>query len=265
MDVLARDDAPLTQEQWAQLDELVLSTAKKYLTARRLLPMMGPLGYGMPVVPAAQLEVHADEPSRIGARKLTLLQELTSDFELDVRDFVQAERMGVPVNFAPALAAALQIAQQEDDLLYNGLGDEGQPGLLTVDGRHIVDRDDWETEGTLVRDFARAVDLLGNAGFPGPYAVVMSPGTRAMAHRTLKGPRLEIEILQDLAEAGVYASNALAEQMLVMEVGRGNADLAVGLDLTTGYYDQDGMTHIFRIMETLALRVKRPNSIVVMG
>lgn len=262
MDILARDDAPLTDEQWAQLDELVVSTAKRYLTARRMLPIVGPLGVGMPVVPSAGLERPEDEPIRLSGPRLIPLLELSSDFSLNVRDFAMAERMGVPISFAPAMAAAQDLARQEDELLYNGSDD--QQGLLDYDGIAIEEADDWAEEGTLVRDFARAVDALGNAGFPGPYAIAVSPGTMALAHRTLKGPRLEIEMLRELAQAGVYASSALRNQMLVMEVGRANADLALGMDIATAYYDQDGMTHIFRIMETLALRVKRPDAIVVL-
>ncbi len=264
MDILARDGAPLSAEQWAQLDELVTSTATRYLTARRMLPIVGPLGVGMPFVPSAGLERCDDEPIRLGDTRLIPLRELSSDFSLDVRDFAQAERLGVPVSFAPAMAAAQDLARQEDDLLYNGLEAAGQQGLLNTDGIAIEQADDWSAEGSLVRDFARAVDALGNAGFPGPYSVAISPGTMALAHRSLKGPRLEIEMLRELAQAGVYSSSALGRQMLVMEVGRSNADLALGMDISTAYYDQDGMTHIFRIMETLALRVKRPDSIVVL-
>ncbi|MFW5867754.1 MAG: family 1 encapsulin nanocompartment shell protein [Armatimonadota bacterium] len=264
MDILARDDAPLTDEQWAQLDEMVTATAKKYLTARRLLPIYGPLGVGLPVVPAAELSVGTDEPAHLTGKKLTLLQELNADFSLNLMHFAEAERMGVPLSFAPALAAAQDIATQEDDVLYNGSDETGVPGLLEVEGSHVIEASDWNEEGMLVRDFARAVDALGNAGYPGPYAVVVSPGTKALAYRTLKGPRLEIEIVQDLAEAGLYASSVLGQRMLVMEVGRANADLALGMDITTTYLDQDERTHIFRIMETLALRVKRPDSIVVL-
>ena len=264
MDILARDEAPLSDEQWAELDDLVASTAKKYLTARRLLPVLGPLGVGMPVVPAAGLEFPEGGPIRLGEGRLVELEELSSDFSLDVKDFAQAERMGVPVSFSPALAAAQDIARQEDGVLFHGSQATGASGLLNAEGAHQLDKGDWSEEGALVQDFARAVDALGNSGYPGPYGVVISPGTRAMAHRVLRGARLEIQLLDGLAEAGLYASSALDDQMLVMEVGRGNADLALGMDITTGYLDQDETTHIFRILETLALRVKRPDSIVVL-
>ncbi|MFW6438338.1 MAG: family 1 encapsulin nanocompartment shell protein [Armatimonadota bacterium] len=264
MDILARDDAPLTDEQWAQLDEMVTSTAKKYLTARRLLPIFGPLGVGMNVVPTAEVAAGNDEPIHLAGQKLTMLQEINADFSLNIMHFAEAERMGIPVSFAPALVAAQEISRQEDEILFNGSDETGVPGLLNVEGAHIIDANDWNEEGSLVQGFARAVDVLGNAGYPGPYGVVVSPGTKALAYRTLKGPRLEVEIVNDLAEAGLYASSSIGQKMLVMEVGRANADLALGMDITTSYLDQDERTHIFRIMETLALRVKRPDSIVVL-
>ena len=264
MDILARDDAPLTHEQWNALDEMVISTAKKYLTGRRLLPLFGPLGYGMPMVPSAELSIEEGEPTRLQGHKFVMMEELSADFSLNLTDFAEAERMRIPVNFSPALVAAQQISQKEDEVIYNGSEETTAAGLLTVEGAHEMEAGDWDEEGSLVAAFSQAVDTLGSAGYPGPYALVVSPGTRALAHRTLKGPRLEVEILQDLAEAGFYASHALGEQMLVMEVGRANADLALGMDITTSYLDQDERTHIFRIMETMAVRIKRPDAIVVM-
>ena len=42
-----------------------------------------------------------------------------------------------------------------------------------------------------------------------------------------------------------------------------NVDLALGLDLSTGYLETKDFNHAFRILETLALRIKRPEAIVV--
>ena len=40
-------------------------------------------------------------------------------------------------------------------------------------------------------------------------------------------------------------------------------DLAVGADLSVGYLEQRDLNHCFRILETAALRIKRPDAIVV--
>jgi uncharacterized linocin/CFP29 family protein len=51
--------------------------------------------------------------------------------------------------------------------------------------------------------------------------------------------------------------------MLVLQVGPQVADLAVGVDLTTAYIGNEGMIHLFRVIETLALRIKQPSGICV--
>ena len=55
MDILARDQAPLTESEWEALDETVVSTARKYLVGRRFIPIFGPVGTGMPAVPVAEM------------------------------------------------------------------------------------------------------------------------------------------------------------------------------------------------------------------
>ena len=42
-------------------------------------------------------------------------------------------------------------------------------------------------------------------------------------------------------------------------------DLAVAMDFTTAYLGPDNLDQPFRVMETVALRIKRPQAIVVIG
>ena len=45
-DYLMRDAAPLSAEEWAKLDEVVVNTAKTLLVGRRFIELTGPLGAG---------------------------------------------------------------------------------------------------------------------------------------------------------------------------------------------------------------------------
>ena len=40
-------------------------------------------------------------------------------------------------------------------------------------------------------------------------------------------------------------------------------DLAVGKDIETGYLETTDFNHVFRIMETVALRIKQKDAIIV--
>lgn len=267
MDILERDDAPLTGEQWAQLDETVVATARKHLVGRRLLPLYGPLGAGMTAVPMPALSGIGEEgPITSSEVEMMPLEEISEDFVMSWQELAQAERMNLPLSFAAAGAAAQALSRKEDAIIFGGSEATGRPGLLTVDGRHELDGADWSEAGALLEGFARAVDALASSGFPGPYAMVMSPGNYALAHRVIKGARTEIQYLKDVAEGGVYATEMIGpEQILVMEPGRSNADLAVGIDMKTAYLGAEEMRHPFRILETMALRVKRANAIAVLG
>ncbi len=110
------------------------------------------------------------------------------------------------------------------------------------------------------------MDARASSGFPGPYAIIMSPGTSALTHRVIKGARTEIQHAKSVAESGVYATEMIGPgQIIVTEAARSNADLAVGIDMKTAYRGADAMRYPFRILETLALRIKRPESIAVLG
>ena len=53
-DFLMRGDAPLSGEEWAKLDKVVIDVARKLLVGRRIVELTGPLGsnshYGTCVV-----------------------------------------------------------------------------------------------------------------------------------------------------------------------------------------------------------------------
>jgi uncharacterized linocin/CFP29 family protein len=49
---------------------------------------------------------------------------------------------------------------------------------------------------------------------------------------------------------------------MVLSLGAYNFDLAVGQDLITAYEGNEGLDHLFKVLETLVVRVKRPDAIV---
>ena len=48
---LMRDGAPFGEEGWAKVDGMVMDVMKKNLVARRFVEFVGPLGWGVEVVP----------------------------------------------------------------------------------------------------------------------------------------------------------------------------------------------------------------------
>ncbi|MBI4278988.1 MAG: bacteriocin family protein [Armatimonadetes bacterium] len=276
MEFLMREHAPLSDEQWGQIDRAVTETARRLLVGRRVLPVFGPVGAGQQIVfrdtlagrSAASVDRWGEgggEALHVGDRHLVNVPLLYRDFRLHWRDVETSRQSQIPLDTSAAAEAAAAVAMLEDDLIFNGSAAWQQVGLCTASGRQTAPLRDWNVYGTAHRDVANAVGMLQSAGFPGPYALVLSPGLFAAATRPVVGHELEIEALRELAADGVFPSVALRDSRAVLLASVPHAlDLVIAQDLVTAFLDPDQMNLIFRVVEALALRVKRPEAVCVL-
>ena len=243
-DFFMRDVAPLTEEEWEQLDSVVEGAARQFLVGRRFIELAGPFGLGAEVVPVG---------SGKGRRQVPL-EVIQSDFPLLWQDIAANRRLHMPIELGPAAQAAILCAQAEDGRIFEG--------LLSLKGRSTVSLLDWGEVGNPFQNVVDATQALVEDGFFGPYAVIVSPALYNQTQRYGKGMRLESKLITDVASGGLLQSPVLkAEQGLVVSMGKHNLDLAIGQDLITAYMGNEELNHLFRVMETLALRVKRPQAI----
>lgn len=267
-DFLMRDDAPLTEEEWGKIDELVVETARKILVGRRIIKLTGPFGAGLQMIPLDSLEVGEAclheasceegcecEPVQVSQREILSLPVIHKDFWLRWRDIETSRQFNLPLDLSPAAAAAAACAHAEDKLILGG--------LLEKAGSQI-EAADWEEEGNGFANVVAATEALISAGFYGPYAALFPPALYAKLHRLMgRGGRLEIEHIGKVVSGGVFQAPGL-ETPLVIAPGVQNLDLVVGQDLTTAYLGPDLVDHHFRLLESLVLRVKRAGAICVM-
>jgi uncharacterized linocin/CFP29 family protein len=274
---LMRDDAPFSAEEWAKLDAMVVGVAKKLLIGRRVVELFGPLGAGTQLVQVNQYHVtgacqHTGDDVECGddccdcggdcdavdVEKRLVLQVpfIHKDFVLRWLDIASAKQSGFSPDFGPAAAAASMVARKEDEMIFGA--------MLSQEGRTTVAATDWEEPGSVFANLVSATSALAEAGFFGPYVVVVSPAVYALLHRPMRGGMgmLEIKQAKELASGGVYQTPALTDyQAIVISQGVQNMDLAVAQDLTTAYLGPERLDHVLRVMESLVLRVKRPGAI----
>ena len=106
-DFLGRSASPLDEAFWSALDATVVETARGMLTARRFLPLCGPLGAGVQVAPVdrpARTERTEDGFTFAEGRAYVELPQLTEDFWILWRDVEAAKREGLPVDLHAAHA-----------------------------------------------------------------------------------------------------------------------------------------------------------------
>ncbi len=261
--VLMREAAPFTPEQWELVDKVVKEVASQILVGRHFLNLYGPLGYGVYTVPLYSYEVK--DPIRAQVARQLPLKVVSRDFIITVRD-LDAFNRGQPFDIAPVAAAAAFCSYAEDELIFNGDPELGLEGLLTAQGRQSHPLGDWSKEGQALTDVSAAIAKLTAAGFYGPHAVVMHPLLYSMLHRVY-GRRgiMEIELINKVAPAGVFASPVLPEdKVLVLSPKLQYVDLAVGQDMVVAYIETANMEHRFRVFETLAPRIKQAGAICVL-
>ncbi|MCL5256318.1 MAG: bacteriocin family protein [Chloroflexi bacterium] len=277
-DFLNRNEAPLTPEEWSQLDTIVALAASKRLVARRFINVVGPVGSGMQAIPNFMYEVlgpahldmietYDDTPISATGRVFQPMPVISKDFILHWRDIELSRRLGFPLELGAAGAAAYFVADMEDNLIFWGSDDLKEPGLLNASDIMTVDHSDWGQVGTIFGDAVNAMTQLVGHGFFGPYAMVVSPADFALMSRLYGNTgRLEVEQVRQVMTAGVFFTASVPDgTSIVVSTGPQNLDLVIGQDMTVAYLTQENLDHPFRVMESLALRIHRPGAIVRIG
>jgi uncharacterized linocin/CFP29 family protein len=273
-DFLGHAENPLREDEWARLNETVIQVARRSLVGRRILDIYGPLGAGVQTVPHDEYTgvtpgavdiVGEQETASVftDARKFKTIPIIYKDFLLHWRDIEAARLHNMPLDVSAAAGAAALCAQQEDELIFYGDPKLGHEGLMNATGRLTVGLGDWTTPGAGYLSIVEATRKLNESGHYGPYAVVLSPRLYSMLHRIFeKTGVLEIETIRQLAADGIFQSNRLrGDSGVVVSTGRENMDLAVAMDMVAAYLGASRMNHPFRVLESLILRIKHPDSI----
>lgn len=272
MDYLMRGSAPLASEQWATLDDVVVQAARGQLVGRRFIPLVGPFGAGLQALPDDRLTGggghvdllgQGDDAVQIERRRYVPLPLIYKDFWLFWRDLEAADQFHLPLDTGKAAAAAVACANAEDSLIFNGDTEFGEPGLLTAEGRLHAGLRDWNALGEAFLAVVEGIRALTDAEFYGPYALVTSPRLYAQLNRIFDGTGvLELEQVEKLVQAGVYQTAVIPDTAVLVAVGAQNLDLAVGFDLSTAFVESTNLNYRFRVLESVLLRIKRPQAIL---
>ncbi len=273
MDFLLRQDAPINETEWAELDDTVHQVVRRQVIGRRFLQLYGPLGAEVEVIPTdrspgydlGQVDMVGpdDDPVALAGRIYQKLPMLHKDFLLFWRDLESSMHRGVPMDWSMAEAAASFVARAEDQLILHGDNPLHIEGLMTVTGRHLLETRGWAELQSGYRDVVTAINHLASAGFYPPYTVIVGTEGYAAWHRLFGNSGvLEIDQIRKLVEGGVFVTPQMPnDTLLVVAASPENLDLAVGLDTTVAFLESTSMNHAFRVLETLTIRIKRPGAI----
>ena len=261
MDTLNRRLAPFSDAIWQAIDEAAVKAARDRLTGRRFLDLEGPFGAGLTAI-----EVGNDDycrqpgPEEAGAvmGRTIPVPMLRRGFRLSIRRVAAHLEQGLPLDLSPAQDAAEAVAHREEELIYRGQQDFGLAGLLTIEDRLRVAGGGWSQIDRALQDTLAAVTLLDEAGFRGPYALVLAPPLYNTLFRLYPGSDvLQLEHLRRLCQAGIFKADIEGGVVVDPRVGA----LILGQDFRTGYVSQDGVHHQLYVSESIVLRIDEPKAV----
>lgn len=264
---LHRDDAPFGEGVWERIDSAVVETAKGQLSARRLLHTMGPYGLGLKTLPFGDAPTGGKtvEGVTVTASCLVPLAMLYSEFSLPVRDIAAYEQSGLPLDLGPATRAAIALARQEDQLIFNGFDSLGAKGLLNTPGVRSIKLKAWNEVGAAVQDIISAVNELDNAGFQGPYALALTPKSYNHLLRLYpQGNITELEHVRQIVTDGVVKAPGLTGGGVLVATNGPFANIVIGQDMMTAFIGPAAGQYEFAISETIALWLKQPEAVCVL-
>lgn len=269
MNYLSREGSPISKELWEQIDSAVVKAAGNVLAGRRFLHIFGPLGVGAGSINIDDADT-VDEVAKDGfitmkGRNYVEIPTIYEDFTLLGKELESSEKSGYPVDLSKAIDSAQACALKEDKFIFFGNADRGYEGLLTAPGINKIKRKDWAAGENAFSDVASAIELLTASAVYGTYALSVSPDLYMQMQRLQEGTGLlEIDRVSKLVDGRIYKTPVLGKGKAVLVCSEPrNMDLVIGQDISTGYLEQKDFNHSFRIMETVLLRIKRKQAIVV--
>ncbi len=280
MDFLGREESPLSAEEWKQIEKAVVEAAKSTLVCRKFVPVFGPIGpghqmvsydviYGMEpgvceIKPGQEYETC--EPIRTGVRKHIPIPTIYKDFVISWRDLEYYRQFNMPIDTSNAVAAAVATAVAEDTLILLGNKNLGLEGLMTAEGINKMSMSDWNVVGNAFNDVMAGISKLVELGFYGNYYLIVNPKQYFQLNRMHDNSGLlEIEQIKKIVDDVLQTPIVPENKALLVSAGPQNFDLVIAQDISVAYVETSNMNHVFRVLEMVALRIKRPSSILVIS
>lgn len=264
IDYLTRDDAPFGDEIFAKLDEVVASVAKSQLSARRLLEIEGPYGLGLKSVPLNDAVV-SDEDVQLLSSAVLPVPMIQTTFTLSTRDLAGYEETGFSLHTEAIARAAMDAAAAEDSLLFDGNKRLGLGGLLNSTGSHSVKIGNWDEPGPAGVDTISALTALDSAGFHGPYLMALAGDLYNKLYRLLpQGFQTELQYLESIVGHRIIKAPGIKSGGVVLAEGKQFASIVIGQDMAVGYIGPQESDFEFKIVESIAPRIRVPSAICVL-
>jgi len=267
MDLTKRNLAPVSDDAWEFLEENARDVITANLSARRVVDVVGPLGWETSSVSLGRLSLPSNAkrvsaPTEGGAsevgfgvRMVQPLVESRVAFTLSRWELDDISRGALDPDISALEEAAKRIAVFEESAVYGGLELGSIEGLTSV-GEHTINKGKESFLGSI----AKAVDALRQASIVGPYDVVIPTDQWDELVESSRGYPPEKHITSITGGEVIRSPNV--DALFVVSRRGGDLELTLGQDFTLGYSHADAETITLELFESFTFRVLEPGAYV---
>ena len=251
--------APISNESWKEIEERLMEVFKNYLSARKVVKVVGPKGLDYTVISEGRLgQIHEDGDLCYANYNVTPLSEVRVEFEMDRWELDNVLRGAKDVNYEPLEEAAKKIALFEENVIYNGLEKLNIKGIVnSSEHETLVFGNDQES---ILDSIAQGIIKLRESYQEGPFVLVV--GKEAYRRIISKGEGYSlVERIESLTGHKIVYSHVLEGAVLV-PYNHDDLELTIGQDLNIGYQYHDSKKIRFFLTESFTFRVLDPTIIV---
>ncbi|WP_242392476.1 family 1 encapsulin nanocompartment shell protein [Anaeromyxobacter oryzisoli] len=265
-----RGDASFGQEVWDEIDAVARAAAEEVRAARRVLEVIGPLGFEARAGVAEDERVQpgddeAEERTHVHVPRARMLPVLHRTFSLGARSVEALEQRGEPLTLTDAAEAARALARAEDRVLFDGHAGAGVIGLLGHPGALELRTGDWADPARAADDLLEALIRLDGAGRHGPYAVALAPVRYYALLRPHPASGLTpYQQLQPAFAGGIVKAPVLSDAAVVVMRSASGPRAVIGQDLAAAYDGREGIFHRISLVESVTLLPGVPGSVAIL-
>jgi uncharacterized linocin/CFP29 family protein len=249
MNNLHRELAPISDAAWADIEEEVTRTLKRYLAARHVVDVQGPGGVALSAVGTGHLRAIKTPGDGILARQreVNALVELRVPFDVNRAQIDDVERGANDSDWQPAKDAARMIAFAEDQMIFDGYAAAGIGGVRQGTSNPVM------TLPADIRQYpdavAQALNQLRMVGVNGPYAVVLGADAYTGLSETSDHGYPVMEHIEKLVDGKIVYAPAIAGAFVLTTRG-GDFGFYLGQDISIGYLSHTDTTVRLYLQET---------------
>ncbi len=198
-----------------------------------------------------------------GRVKPLLLHEYSTMIRIPQRLIEAASRSGDESLLTPVYEAVTGFALGEDKLILMGTGEF--TGLLNTKGTKTLNISDWSQPGRAVEDVANALKTMGENGIVPPYKLFLNPALYAELVKVHeKTGMMELERVKKLVDEVVVLNSLDPDTALLVAASKQYLDIVYGVDTRLDYIGPENGFQVYRLWETITLRVKEPAAILLL-